>query len=178
MKLKFASPEDARRRVLGLGAAPARPRRLQRDVIVDTADGGLVSRGCALRVRDDGGAGALTFKGPVTPGLLKVREEIETTAGDPGRLLAILDALGYRPVFRYEKYREEFAVPGVVIAIDETPIGVFVEIEGDADAIHACARRLGRTEGDYITASYRSLYLAAAAAEGAVGDMTFGPAGS
>ena len=66
-----------------------------------------------------------------------MREEIETEAASARRLLAILAALGYAPVFRYEKYREEFARRGVVIAIDETPIGTFVEIEGEEAAIDA-----------------------------------------
>lgn len=149
---------------------------MQRDTIVDTEDGALVGRGCALRVRDDGDATAvLTFKGPVAPGPLKVREEIETPAASPDRLLRILARLGYTPVFRYEKYREEFAVPGAVVAVDETPIGTFVEIEGEADAIHDCARRLGKSPDDYVTASYRSLFLGAAGPERPAGDMVFGP---
>jgi adenylate cyclase, class 2 len=160
-------------RVLALGATPRRARRLQRDVIVDTADRALVGRGCALRVRDDDGRAFLTFKGAVEPGPLKVREELEASADSAERLLAILAALGYLPVFRYEKYREELAMPGALLAIDETPIGVFLEIEGDADAIHDCARRLGFSAADYITASYRGLYLAAAGDGAADGDMTF-----
>lgn len=172
------SAEDARTRVVGLGATPRRGRRLQRDVIVDTAERSLSGRGCALRVRDDDGHAYLTFKGAVVPGPLKLREEIETSAASAERLLAIVAALGYTPVFRYEKYREELALPGALIAIDETPVGTFLEIEGEADAIHDCARRLGFSEADYITASYRALYLAAAGERGADGDMTFAAFGS
>jgi adenylate cyclase, class 2 len=128
-----------------------------------------------LRVRDDGGTGVLTFKGPVVPGPLKVREEVETAAESPGQLLGILARLGYTPVFRYEKYREEFAIPGALIAIDETPIGTFVEIEGEPDVIHDCARRLGKTPDDYVTASYRSLYLAVMGPGHSARDMTFAP---
>ena len=49
-----------------------------------------------------------------------------------------------------------------MIAIDETPVGVFVEIEG-GEAAHPgrTARALGRTPDDYITDSYRMLFLAA-----------------
>lgn len=141
-------------------------------MIVDTPDRALYGRGCVLRVRDDDGRAFLTFKGAIEPGPLKVREELETAAGSAERLLAILAALGYAPVFRYEKYREELALAGALVAIDETPIGTFLEIEGEADAIHDCARRLGFSAADYITASYRSLYLAAAG-DAAGGDMTF-----
>ena len=49
-----------------------------------------------------------------------------------------------------------------MVAIDDTPIGTFVEIEGDEAAIHALAARLGFAPADYITASYRALFVAAA----------------
>jgi adenylate cyclase class 2 len=126
-------------------------------------------------VRDDAGRAFLTFKGAVVPGQLKVRDEIETGADSAERLLAILGALGYEPIFRYEKYREELTVPGAIVAVDETPIGTFVEIEGDADAIHDIARRLGYSPADYVTASYRTLYAEASGDRSAEGDMTFPP---
>jgi hypothetical protein len=46
-----------------------------------------------------------------------------------------------------------------VIAIDETPVGTFVEIEGGEARIHETASALGRTHDDYITDSYRMLFL-------------------
>lgn len=156
-----------------IGGALARAQRLQRDVLVDTADRSLVARGCALRVRDDGGDAVLTYKGPVVPGVLKVREELETAAGSAERLLAILAAVGYTPIFRYEKRREEHAIPGALIAIDETPVGTFLEIEGEADAIHAAAAALGYSPADYVTASYRTLYVASLPAGTTPGDMLF-----
>lgn len=113
----------------------------------------------------------LTFKGPVRPGAMKIREEIETGADSPEILLAILERIAFHPAFRYEKYREEFALPGAVIAIDETPIGTFIEIEGDEPAIAAAAAALGFSPADYVTASYRTLFIA----EGGRGDMIFPP---
>ncbi len=161
-----------RARLIALGATPHRAQRLQRDVLVDTREATLAGRGCALRVRDDGGHAFLTFKGAVEPGPFKMRQEIETAAGGAADLLAILAALGYHPVFRYEKYREELTIPGALVAIDETPIGAFLEIEGEADAIRGCAERLGFAAADYLTASYRSLYLETPGRP-ADGDMTF-----
>ena len=55
-------------------------------------------------------------------------------------LQKILEELGLHVWFRYEKYREEFSADDVVIAVDETPVGMFVEIEGGEDAIHETAR--------------------------------------
>ena len=173
MKLRFPSAGDARARVLALGAAPARARRLQHDVILDTLDRRLLASGTTLRVRADGERAFLTFKGPVVPGVVKAREEIETEAASAEALLAIGAALGFQPAFRYEKYREEFTVPGVVIAVDDTPIGVFVEIEGDEPTIHALAARLGFSSADYVTASYQSLFLASALAGDGARDMIF-----
>ena len=88
-----------------------------------------------------------------------MREEHETVVADGAVLMTILGELGLRVWFRYEKYREEFAVGEVVLAIDETPIGVFVEIEGSEEHIHAAAAALKKTAADYITGSYRALYL-------------------
>ena len=61
--------------------------------------------------------------------------------------------------FRYQKYREEFALGDVVIAIDETPVGVFVEIEGGEQGIVEVTRALGRSPDDFVLDSYRSLFM-------------------
>ena len=105
---------------------------------------------------------------------MKVREEIETTVGDGRTLLAVLERVGLYLTFRYEKYREEFAAHEVVIAIDETPVGTFVELEGSERGIKAVAARLGRAPADYVTASYRTLFLQHRQSHGLAGThMTF-----
>ena len=93
---------------------------------------------------------------------------------DGQALMAILHALGLTVCFRYEKYREEFALEDVVIAIDETPVGVFVEIEGSETHIASTAAALGRTAEDYIVDSYRALFVAHRQRHGAPSpDMVF-----
>jgi adenylate cyclase, class 2 len=159
IKLRFESAAEARARILALGATPLHGRRLQEDALLDTEDEMLRRRRGTLRVRSEGGKSLLTFKGPVLPGLIKIREEHETVVADGAALLTILEALGLHVWFRYEKYREEFSADDVVFAIDETPVGVFVEIEGGEDAIHAAAAALGKGPDDYITDSYRFLFL-------------------
>jgi adenylate cyclase class 2 len=161
IKLRFPSADAARERILGseLGATLLRSRRLQQDSLLDTVDNTLYGRQSALRLRREDSKYVLTFKGPVQPGLMKLREEHETEVGDAAVLLTIFDELGLRVWFRYEKYREEYAATGVVIAVDETPIGVFVEIEGAEDHIARAAAALGKGPADYLTASYRALYL-------------------
>lgn len=174
IKLRFDSAEEARAKILALGATPLRSRRLQEDALLDFEDERLRLQRSTIRVRCEGGKSLLTFKGPVLPGLIKIREEHETVAADGTALLAILESLGLHIWFRYEKYREEFEADDVVMAVDETPVGVFVELEGGEAAIHATAMALGRTPADYITDSYRFLFLKHRDANGLTGvDMVF-----
>jgi adenylate cyclase class 2 len=158
VKLRFESPEAARAAVLAAGATPLRGRRLQEDCLLDTADEMLRRRRSVLRVRLESGKSFLTMKGPVQAAPLKVREEFETFVGDGTLLLSILERLGFSVWFRYQKYREEFALEDVIVAVDETPVGTFVEIEGGDRGIHEMAEALGRGPGDYLLDSYRGLF--------------------
>ena len=174
IKLRFADAESARAAVLNLGATPLRGRRLQEDCLLDSDDEHLRSRRCVLRVRMDSGKSVLTFKGPVQASVMKIREELETIASDGTLLLRILEELGFRVWFRYQKYREEFALDDVIIAIDETPVGTFVEIEGGSRGIADMADALGRGPSDYLLDSYRRLYLLDCESRGVPpGDMVF-----
>src|SRR3954471_17862028 len=159
VKLRFDSPEAAREAILAAGAAPLRSRRLQEDALLDTEDESLRQRRCTLRVRTESGKSLLTFKGPVLPGSMKIRDEYETVIGDGEVLLRVLEELGLHVWFRYEKYREEYAAQDVTVAIDETPVGTFIEIEGGEPGILAFTAALGRSSGDFILDSYRSLFI-------------------
>lgn len=160
IKLRFPSAADARRALVASGATPVAARRLQEDTLLDTSKQLLGQRGCTLRIRMDGNESRVTYKGPVQPAAMKVREEIETAVGDGRVLLELFERLGFTPSVRYQKYREEFSAPGILLAIDETPVGVFVELEGSEEGIAATASALGRTESDYIRESYLSLFRA------------------
>jgi adenylate cyclase class 2 len=174
IKLAFDTPDAARDAVLATGATPLRARRLQEDALFDTDDERLRRQRCVLRVRSDAGRSLLTFKGPVQPGAMKLREEHETVIGDGDVICRILEELGLHVWFRYQKYREEYAAADVTIAIDETPVGTFVEIEGGEQAIVATARALGRTPSDFILDSYRALFVNRREACGLSGsDMVF-----
>ena len=118
----------------------------------------------------------LTFKSPMLhqsseptrrPGSHKVREEIEAHVIDSDNLIKIFQGLGMRGWFRYEKFRTTYELPaakswtkGLLIEIDETPIGTFVELEGPPNAIDRAAHELGFSRRDYILTNYLSLYLA------------------
>jgi adenylate cyclase class 2 len=159
IKLRFASVEEALAAVAAAGCTPRLGRRLQEDALLDTDDELLRRRRCVLRVRVENGKSRVTFKGPVQPAAVKVREEHETLVGDGEVLLRVFEELGLHVWFRYEKYREEFSYEDVIVAVDETPVGVFVEIEGGEQGIAAAAAALGRGTSDYILDSYRSLFL-------------------
>ena len=174
IKLAFESVETARAAVIAAGATPLLGRRLQEDALLDTDDEQLRRRRCVLRVRIECGKSRLTFKGPVQPGVMKLREELETVVGDGDVVLRVLRELGLSVWFRYEKYREEFAHEDVIVAIDETPVGVFVEIEGSEAGIATMAQALGRSVDDYVVVSYRALFLQHREALGLEGrDMVF-----
>jgi adenylate cyclase class 2 len=119
----------------------------------------------------------LTFKRPLVDGALpsgsvqenhrhKVREEFELEVTDAAVLTTIFESLGMRGWFRYEKYRTTFRLPtashwakGLLVELDETPIGTFVELEGPPAAIDRAAQELGFTQRDYIVQNYLALYL-------------------
>jgi adenylate cyclase class 2 len=174
VKLRFDSADAARAAILATGATPLHGRRLQEDALLDDAASNLRERGCALRIRMENGKSRITFKGPIQDSAMKLRDEFETVVGDGVLLLRIFEELGYQVWFRYEKYREEFAHEDVIVAVDETPVGVFVEVEGSESGITAMAAAMGRAPADYILDSYRGLFLKHLAAGGVTGaDMVF-----
>jgi adenylate cyclase class 2 len=174
IKLRFDDAASARAAILSAGATPLRGRRLQEDCLLDTPDDDLRRQRCVLRVRVESGRSLLTYKGPVQPSIMKLREELETVVGDGALVVRILEQLGFRVWFRYQKYREEFALDDVLLALDETPVGTFVEIEGGDRGIAETAEALGRGPGDYLVDSYRRLYLIDCETRGiTVTDMLF-----
>jgi adenylate cyclase class 2 len=170
VKLRVGSPETVRRRLAGLGAVLARERHFEDNLLLDDAERSLRAAGCVLRLRTTPLAAVLTFKGPreVTNGI-RSREERETKVESAEVVLAILRQLGFTPVFHYQKYRESWSYRGQEIEVDETPVGSFLEIEGDAAGIAKVAAELGYQPADYVSESYVGLFLAA----GGQGDMVF-----
>jgi adenylate cyclase class IV len=119
---------------------------------------------------------------PAHTGRHKVREEVEVEVTDDAALKQILRGMGLRPWFRYEKYRTTYCLParqswarGLLIELDETPVGNYVELEGPAEAIDKAAALLGFRPWEYITKSYLQIYLKACRRNGTrPGNMLFG----
>ena len=162
IKLAVSSADDARRLLRGAGFRLYRRRVLEANTVFDTPAALLRRSGCLLRVRQAGRRNTLTYKGAAQPGRFKSREELEVELSDVRVFIAILSRLGYQQVFRYEKFRTEYKASDSDdghATLDETPIGVYLELEGRPTWIDAAARRLGFTRSDYITESYGQLYL-------------------
>jgi adenylate cyclase class 2 len=164
IKLPFSTRDGAREAVLAAGAVPFDARRLQDDCLYDLPDETLRTKGCVVRIRTECWTGrpdttTLTVKGPVQSSQMKLREEHETRVEKVEALRQAFDALGMRVWFRYQKYREEFSTPGLVVAIDETPVGTYVELEGEEEAILAMTAALGRSPADFIVDSYYRLFM-------------------
>jgi adenylate cyclase class 2 len=132
-ELKFPVPnlDELREKLIEFEAERVGPSALEDNLVFDRG-GELRKAKCILRLRMESHGSRLTFKGPPTyENRVKVRVENETRAEDPKALHKILESLGYEVVHRYQKYREEWRLGGVVVALDHTPIGDYAEFEGD-----------------------------------------------
>ncbi|MCS6815940.1 MAG: class IV adenylate cyclase [Blastocatellia bacterium] len=157
-----------------------RPRHFEENWVLDFEDGRLQRAGRLLRIRRVADRGTLTFKGPsLAHPRLKVREEIETEVRHPERALAIFERLGLRPIYRYQKYRTEYRVQlpsGAALSVmfDETPIGNFLELEGDEASIWEFLERFRLRKKPLLRASYPTLYAEFCRVQGKpFGDMLF-----
>ena len=176
IKLPLSSAASGRRLLRKAGFRVTRPRAFEANTIFDTPERRMLTSRSLVRVRQVRGEGELTYKGPPEGGgQHKSRVEIESRV-DAGAMAQILEAMGFAPVFRYEKFRTEFARPreSGEAMLDETPVGTFLELEGPPRWVDRTARALGFTPADYITASYGRLYRDACARRNVTpSDMVF-----
>lgn len=158
IKLRISGAPAARRKLTRAGFRLLKKRIFEQNTVFDTPGLKLRKASCLLRLRRAGKAAIVTFKGPPLPGPHKSREELETLVSEPDAFRAVLERLGYRAIWCYEKFRSEYGHGAGVATIDETPIGWFLELEGPPEWIDRTARRLGFVRADYIKASYGRLY--------------------
>ena len=178
VEVKIAVPDLAAiaARLAELGFHPAVERLFESNTIWDTPDKSLHASGEIIRLREYGQQRVVTYKGAPQSGKHKQREEHESVVTSLGVLERIFARLGLAPSFRYEKYRTEYQRPGALgmVTLDETPIGNFIELEGEPQWIDRTAHELGFPESKYLTESYATLYANHCAALGVpVGHMTF-----
>ncbi len=160
IKIKIEDPKAFCSRLEEDRAQVVSARHFEDNHLFDFADGALGSSRRLLRIRNVGDSVFLTYKGPpVEGGIFKTREELEVRLEDAATLMQILERVGMHVSFRYQKYRSEFILDGVHVAVDETPIGGYAEFEGSEEAILELARKLKIPEPQFLRLSYYALYL-------------------
>jgi adenylate cyclase, class 2 len=159
-EIKLPARDGIREQIATLGYVEHQARHQQMDALYDLADGSLRAARKAVRLRQTSNETVLTYKGPPLSAEHKSREEIEVRVGDASAMHAILDALGYTATLRLEKHRTTFRHPlkSGLITYDETPMGDFLELEGEAAWINTTAADLGYSGADYIHTSYARLW--------------------
>lgn len=165
MKIRVRNLPRLRRQLLEMGCEEKVPRSLEQNWTWDFPGQSLRQQGKLLRVRQFAGCGQLTFKGAAERSRhFKIREERETEVRDPAVLAVILARLGLEVMFRYEKFRTLYRLEvsrsrhAVLVSVDETPIGNYLEIEGREADIRRVATALGFEEGAFIKESYVALF--------------------
>ncbi len=159
VKFRVQNLAPVRQRLEALGARLVQPRVHERNLRFDTPDRALSRARRVLRLRQDTRA-TLTYKGPGDPQAeVATRTEVNVGVDDFAAARRLLEALGYRVVLEYEKYRTVYALGAVLVMLDETPLGPFVEVEGPtAAAIRAVAARLGLRWEYRLRDSYAALF--------------------
>jgi adenylate cyclase, class 2 len=162
VKFRVPDPEALTRRLQDAGFHLDTPRTFERNVLYDTPGRTLRAQTAILRVRRYGDRWVVTYKclpknhNPDAPH--KSREETETEVRDGEAIGSIFTQLGFQPSFAYEKWRTEFSDATGHCVLDETPIGLYAELEGPPEWIDATGRKLGVEPGAFLTLSYGRLF--------------------
>ena len=163
VEIKFRCPDikNAREKIEKMGGKSLGPWYLEKNIVLDTAAGGLEGQGKLFRLRTANSRGKLTFKAPENGRKnsgLKVMQEMETQIGDVQTMQEILARLGYYTRLRYEKFREKWELLGAVVCLDILPFGRFLELEGDSHSIPECVNVLNLDAGSGSKGTYYDLY--------------------
>jgi adenylate cyclase, class 2 len=138
------------------------PRCFESNVLYDTPDRSLRLKRELVRIRSYNGRWLLTHKRVPDSGIgedrHKHRVETETEISDGAALAQVFSSIGFVPAFRYEKWRTEWSDNAGHCVVDETPIGVFAELEGAPEWIDDVAQKLGVAREDQMTLSYGRLF--------------------
>lgn len=163
MELKYldADLDDLAVRLKEEGGTTSGPY-FESNLVFDDEDRSLKQAGTLLRLREKKGVAVLTVKKKPENqecSALKVFEEIESEVADHAAVKAMLEAVGFRVAFGYEKVREKWRFMDCVICLDWLPFGNFVEIEGNGETVPACARKLGLDGNPTTKSTYHALNL-------------------
>lgn len=162
VKFQVTDPGLLEEKLRGIGFRCITPRTFERNVLYDTKDRRLRAQQSILRIRKYGNRWVLTHK-CLTPenkpdARHKCRIETESEVADGEALGTVFTHLGYEPAFTYEKWRTEYADATGHCVLDETPIGIFAELEGPGEWIDRVGAQLGLKQSQMITLSYGRLF--------------------
>jgi adenylate cyclase class 2 len=161
IKIPIEDVEGFRCRLSVLKPEILSARHFEDNRLLDFSDRRIGLNHCLLRIRFAENRHLLTYKGPPkAEGIFKIREELETELHSGEDLLQVLERIGMSVFFRYQKYRQEYAIGDVHVAVDETPIGNYAEFEGSETGILDLAAKMGIDKAQFLRSSYYSLYLA------------------
>ncbi len=167
VKLPVADPFSFQARLPQLGFHLETPRTFEHNTLYDTPARDLRSRHQILRLRRYGDLCVLTHKrmpDDAEDTRYKTRIETESLIGDCTAMAEVFRQLGYSPAFVYEKFRTEWSqpVPGSALiahlVVDETPIGIWAELEGPPAWIDRTLELLGIDPAICSTDSYGTLF--------------------
>ena len=165
LKFPVADVRAFRAAVGALGFTLVTERTFESNTLYDTEDRQLRERRQILRLREYGDRRTLTHKRQPegeADTRYKTRIETESSVEDCAAIAEVFAHMGYVPAFRYEKYRTEWVAPAGgdgKLVLDETPIGVWAELEGEPAWIDAMLERLGVNPEQCLTDSYGKLFL-------------------
>jgi adenylate cyclase, class 2 len=158
IKFRVADVGALNRRLRAAGFKLVTKKTHEMNTLYDLPGQVLRQRGELLRLRKYGETWVLTHKSKGKVGRHKTRVELQTEVEDGHQMDLILRALGYVPIFRYEKFRAEWSDGKGHVVVDETPIGNLGEIEGKSRWIDGTAKKLGIDPTQYVTRTYSDLF--------------------
>lgn len=158
VKFSLRDRNELVRKLHEIGGQRLYPETFEDNIVLDRR-GELRTKGALLRVRKFGKYAIATYKGPMSiEGGVKSREEVQTGVESFELAIQLFDSLGFKPTFRYQKFREVWRVRDVEVVIDRTPIGEYFEIEGALETIRTMAAELGMSMDQAIRQTYADLY--------------------
>ena len=164
IEIKLAAPDvrTAQKWLRAGGFRVYKRRVFESNIVFDLPDGALRGQARLLRVRQAGNAFDPHLQRTAGSRSAQEPRRIGDWVDDPVAIRAILDRLGYRPVFTYEKYRTEYRQPGqqrVSPRLTRRPSALTSNWKAVQHGSTGLQESLDFRKHDYILDSYGRLYL-------------------
>jgi len=169
IEIKARADHDGVIKALKAAGASFEKTADQADIFYNAPDRDFGKTDEALRIRHQGSAVYLTYKGKKLDKVSKTRKEIEVQVSDRQKMEDILLSLGFRKTYSVFKKRDIYHLMGAEVCVDRVEgLGDFVELETIAedmtemekkrDELISLMRSLG-IEGELIRESYLEMLL-------------------